>query len=74
MFQAVVRRVPPDARIDRLDISPSISDSFFSLPVPYPGRLGEPGVIREFYGIHEDNDSTKRLMVIINYHMDVGSP
>ena len=26
----------------------------------------------EFYGIHEDNDPTKRLMVVINYNMDIG--
>ena len=26
----------------------------------------------EFYGIHEDNDANKRLMVIINYNMDIG--
>ena len=26
----------------------------------------------EFYGIHEDNEPTKRLMVVINYNMDIG--
>ena len=26
----------------------------------------------EFYGIHEDNDPSKRLMVVINYNMDIG--
>jgi hypothetical protein len=26
----------------------------------------------EFYGIHEGNDPSKRLMVVINYNMDIG--
>ena len=26
----------------------------------------------EFFGIHEDNDPSKRLMVVINYNMDIG--
>jgi hypothetical protein len=75
VFQTAMQRVLPDARIDRLDVSHPIFDSFFhikTLKVPYPGRLGEQGVMGEFFGIHEDNDPTKRLMVIINYNMDVG--
>ena len=26
----------------------------------------------EFYGIHEGNDPANRLMVVINYNMDIG--
>jgi hypothetical protein len=26
----------------------------------------------EFYGIHEDNDPAKPLMVVINYNIDIG--
>jgi hypothetical protein len=40
--------------------------------VPYPGRLGEMGLYGEFYGIHEGNDPARRLMVVINYNMDIG--
>ena len=75
VFEEGMKRVLPDARIDRLDISHPIFDSFFhikTLKVPYPGRLGEQGLMGEFYGIHEDNDPTKRLMVVINYNMDIG--
>ena len=43
-----------------------------SLKVPYPGRLGEQGLMGEFSGIYEDNDPTKRLMVVINYNIDLG--
>jgi hypothetical protein len=40
--------------------------------VPYPGALGERGLMGEFYGIHEGNDPANRLMVVINYNMDIG--
>jgi hypothetical protein len=75
VFEAAMRRVLPGARIDRLDTSHPVFNSFFSiasLDVPYPGRLGEQGLTGEFYGIHEDNDPSKRLMVVINYNMDIG--
>lgn len=75
VFETAMKLVLPDARIGRLDVSHPIFDSFFhikTLAVPYPGRLGERGVMGEFFGIHEDNDPTKRLMVVINYNMDIG--
>ncbi len=75
MFEAAIRRVLPDARIDRLDRSHPVFNSFFqieSLKVPYPGRLGEQGLMGEFLGIHEDNDPRRRLMVSINYNIDIG--
>ena len=75
VFEAAMRKVLPDARIDRLDPSHPVFNSFFSiksLNVPYPGRLGEQGLMGEFYGIHEGNDPSKRLMVVINYNMDIG--
>ena len=75
VFENAMRRVLPDGRIDRLEASHPVFNSFFSiksLDVPYPGRLGEQGLIGEFYGIHEGNDKAKRLMVVINYNMDIG--
>ena len=75
VFEAAIRRVLPDARIDRLDRSHPVFNSFFqieSLKVPYPGRLGEQGLMGEFMGIHEDNDPRRRLMVSINYNIDIG--
>ena len=75
VFERAMRRVLPDARIDRLDASHPVFNSFFSiksLDVPYPGRLGEQGLMGEFYGIHEGNDTSKRLMVVIDYNMDIG--
>lgn len=75
VFETAMRRVMPQARIDRLDVTHPVFNSFFhiqSLKVPYPGDLGDGGLMGEFYGIHEDNDPTKRLSVVINYNMDVG--
>jgi len=75
VFEAAMRKVLPDARIDRLEASHPIFNSFFSikkLEIPYPGRLGEQGLTGEFYGIHEGNDKSKRLMVVIDYNMDIG--
>jgi hypothetical protein len=58
-----------------LSLSHPIFNSFFqikSLDVPYPGVLGERGLMGEFYGIHEENDPARRLTVIINYNIDIG--
>jgi hypothetical protein len=75
VFESAMLRVLPDAKIERLDVTHPVFNAFFaieSLDVPYPGRLGEMGLKGEFYGIHEDNDPSKRLMVVINYNMDIG--
>jgi hypothetical protein len=75
VFEAAMRRVLPGGRIDRLDASHPIYNGFFaikSLDIPYPGTSGPGALIGEFYGIFEDNDPRKSLMVIINYNMDLG--
>lgn len=75
VFEAAMRKVLPDARIDQLPLPHPVFNAFFSiksLDVPYPGRLGESGLMGEFYGIHEGNDPSGRLQVVINYNMDVG--
>ncbi len=75
VFEMAMRQVLPTGRIQRLDVTHSIFNSFFairSLEVPYPGWLGEQGLMGEFYGIYEDNDPNERLMVVINYNIDLG--
>ena len=75
VFEAAMLKVLPGARIERLTTAHPVFNSFFpikSLDVPYPGRLGESGLKGEFYGIHEGNDPSNRLMVVINYDMDIG--
>jgi hypothetical protein len=71
-FERQMLRVLPGARIDRLDVSHPVFDSFFrleSLDMNYPH---DPYLKAEFLGIHRDNDPTKRLMVVINYNNDIG--
>lgn len=75
VFDRAIHQVLPDAKIDRLTISHPIFNCFFkikSLDVPYPGRLGEMGLMGEFYGIYENNDPEKRLKVVIDYNIDIG--
>jgi hypothetical protein len=71
-FEHSMRRVLPDARIERLDVSHPIFDTFFridSLKMKYPHN---PYLDAVFLGIHEDNDPSRRLMVVINYNNDIG--
>jgi len=71
-FETQIRRALPDARIVPLDVSHSVFDTFFriaSLDMTYPGN---PSLKAEFFGIFEDNDPAKRLMVVINYNNDIG--
>ncbi len=75
VFEAAMRRVLPTARMQRLDASHPIYNTFFaieSLAVPYPGTSGAGALMGEFYGVFEDNDPRKRMMAVINYNMDLG--
>jgi hypothetical protein len=70
-FEDRMLEVLPDARIVELDATHPIFHSFFEINAldhthPYYGLRSV------FYGIFEDNDPEKRLMVIVNYNNDVG--
>jgi len=70
-FETQLKTVLPDARLVRLDVTHPIFDSFFriaSLDFYHPYY---PGVHSEFFGVFEDNDPGKRLMIIVNYNNDV---
>ena len=75
VFERAMMQVLPNARIERLELTHPIFNSFFpimSLRVPYPGTLGERGLMGEFFGIHDPDDPNNRLRVVINYNMDIG--
>jgi len=75
VFEAAMTRVLPKGKIIRLQVSHPIFNTFFAiktLDVPYPGQLGQQGLMGEFYGIHENNDPRKPLQVVINYNIDLG--
>ena len=71
-FERSMRKVLPGARIERMEVSHPIFDAFFridSLAMKYPH---DPYLDAVFLGIHEENDPSRRLMVIINYNNDIG--
>ena len=69
-FEAQMRRVLPDARLIELDVTHPVFHAFFdieTLEMPWMYNLPP-----RFYGIFEDNDPTRRLMVIANFNNDIG--
>ena len=70
-FEAQMRRVLPDVRFVRLDGSHHIFNAFFAIEdidaIVHPMSRIPP----IYYGIFEDNDPSKRLMVVANYDNDV---
>jgi hypothetical protein len=71
-FEQSMRKVLPRAKIERLDVSHKIFDSFFKLTTLDMSYPHDAYLKAEFLGIHQDNDPKKRLMVIINYNNDIG--
>ena len=67
-----MRRVLKDARWIPIEPGSAVWDSFFRIEgddLVRPGIYGPPV---QYLGIFEDNDPTKRLMVVANYNNDVG--
>jgi hypothetical protein len=72
-FDRAMHTVLPDARIVPLDVTNPIFNSFFKIEtlkgMHHPDR---DDALAEYKGIYEDNDPSKRLMVVINYNNDIG--
>lgn len=69
-FERQMRRVLPEARFVKLDQSHKVFDTFFrmkTIDFPHPMFGYHPN----YFGIFEDNDPNKRLMVIANHNNDV---
>ena len=73
VFEAGMRKVLPEARIDPLTVSHPVFHSFFSIKtlegMTHPAT---PAAKAVYLGIHEDNDPAKRLQVVINFNNDIG--
>lgn len=70
-FEAAMRRVLPEGRFVKLDGSARIFDAFFHIN-DIDSILHPMSRIRPSYlGIYEDNDPSKRLMVVANFDNDV---
>jgi hypothetical protein len=69
-YEAQMRRVLPEGRFVKLDKSHLVFDSFFRMKtIDFPDP--RMGVYPTYFGIFENNDPAKRLMVIANYNADV---
>ena len=70
-FEANMRRVLPEQRFVKLDNANRIFDSFFTIhdinAILHPMSRIRPN----YYGTYEDNDPSKRLMVVCNFDNDV---
>jgi Domain of unknown function (DUF4159) len=73
VFEAGMRKVMPEARIEPLTVSHPVFHSFFSIRtldgMTHPAT---PAAKAVYLGIHEDNDPAKRLQVVINFNNDIG--
>jgi hypothetical protein len=71
-LQEQMKRVLPDAQWLPVTPDQAVWDAFFRVDeedLQLPGTYGPPV---QYLGIFEDNDPTKRLMVIANYNNDIG--
>jgi uncharacterized protein DUF4159 len=70
-FEAQMHRVLPEGRFVRLDSSHQIFNAFFPMKdidaIVHPTSHIRPS----YYGIFEDNDPSRRLIVVANYDNDV---
>jgi Domain of unknown function (DUF4159) len=70
-FEANIKRILPAARFVDLNVSHPIFHCFFEIKsledFPQAYNAGRP----IFRGVFEDNDPTKRLIMVINYNTDI---
>jgi hypothetical protein len=71
-FEQQMRRVVPDGRLIELDASSPIFHSFFEIKSLEFVQMYDRGSKATFYGMFEDNDPKKRLLLIANYNNDIG--
>jgi hypothetical protein len=70
-FEAQMRRVMPDARLMEIPHDHPVFDAFYHFTDFDQVRHPYDGTPTQFWGIFEDNDVAKRLMVIANYDGDI---
>ena len=70
-FEAQMRRVLPDGRLVRIDQAHPIFDSFFRIKNIESILHPMYGLRPSYYGIFEDNDPARRLLVVANFDNDV---
>jgi hypothetical protein len=69
-LEVQMRRVLPEARWVKLDVTHPIFDSFFRMKtIDFPHPMY--GYLPTYYALYEDNDPRKRVMAIANHDNDV---
>lgn len=69
-FEAQIHRVLPEHRLIEIDERHPIFHCFFELKTIYFPHPLVP-VMPRYYGIFEDNDPKKRMLVMVNYNNDI---
>jgi uncharacterized protein DUF4159 len=69
-FEAQMKKVLPEARLLPVPAEHPIFDSFYRISAD-DYRDGNFRTPAKFFGVFEDNDPRKRLMMIVNYEFDV---
>ena len=72
IFEKNFQRVLPGARLEILDTTHPIFNSFFKITREDILSQAYPMGVPVIFGVYEDNDPSKRLMVIINHNQDIG--
>jgi hypothetical protein len=71
VFESQMRRVLPEGRLVKLEKSHLIFDSFFRIQDIDAILHPMYGLKPSYYGIFEDNDPSRRLIVVANFDNDV---
>lgn len=71
-FEQQMARVFPDLDLVQLDATHPIFNAFFHIPSLDFTHPNYPWAQPVFFGVFEDNDPSKRLMVVVNYNNDIG--
>jgi len=70
-FAAQLKRVLPEGRFVKLENGDRIFDVFFRVKDIHAIVHPMSGIPPSYYGIYEDNDPSKRLMVVANFDNDI---
>ncbi len=68
-FEEQVRRLIPNARLIEIDVNHGLFHAFFDINIKETRGYYGPA---SFQGVFEDNDPTKRLLLVANYNHDLG--
>ena len=69
-FRVEIAKLFPAARLIEIPTTHPIFDSFFKIDLNILGRGRRGNAV--WYGIFQDNDPKKRLMIVANYLNDIG--